>query len=146
MAGLMNRRLLLRILLLSAGAAVLMVALKYFELSVFAGQTDIKVYVTIIGVLFLGIGLLTGLHFRRKSQVAAAVSQPPPVHPNELLSNRENEVLQCIAMGLTNRETAEKLFVSENTVKKHLNSIYSKMGVNRRTQALSKAKELGILD
>ena len=60
------------------------------------------------------------------------------------LTNREIEVLRLIAKGATNREIADQLVVSEGTVKNHLSSIFSKMGVRDRTQAALKARELGL--
>ncbi len=63
----------------------------------------------------------------------------------EPLSARELEVLGLIAEGLSNREIAAKLYLSLNTVKVHSSNIYGKLGVNSRTQALAKAKTLGIL-
>jgi len=63
----------------------------------------------------------------------------------ELLSEREIEVLQHIAAGLTNREIAEKLYLSVYTVKAHARSIYDKLDAHSRTQAAARARELGIL-
>jgi LuxR family transcriptional regulator, maltose regulon positive regulatory protein len=64
----------------------------------------------------------------------------------ESLSEREREILGLIAAGLTNREIGEKLFISTETVKKHSGSIYAKLGVDHRTQAVARARELHILD
>jgi LuxR family maltose regulon positive regulatory protein len=64
----------------------------------------------------------------------------------EPLSNRELEVLQLIAEGLTNQEVGSKLFLSLNTVKVHTRNIFSKLRVNNRTQAVSKARALGLLN
>jgi LuxR family maltose regulon positive regulatory protein len=63
----------------------------------------------------------------------------------EPLSERELEVLQLIAEGLTNQEVATRLFLSLNTVKVHARNIYGKLGVNSRTQAAAKARALGLL-
>jgi DNA-binding NarL/FixJ family response regulator len=63
----------------------------------------------------------------------------------ESLTAREQEVLRLIAAGLTNREIAEALVVSPETVKKHTGSIYSKLGVSNRTQAAARARELDML-
>jgi len=63
----------------------------------------------------------------------------------EPLTERELEVLQLIAKGLTNQEIASKLYLSLNTVKAHTRSIYGKFSVNSRTQAIARARSLGIL-
>jgi LuxR family maltose regulon positive regulatory protein len=75
-------------------------------------------------------------------------STKPQVSEAELiepLSERELEVLQLIAEGLTNREIASRLFLSLNTVKAHTRNIYGKLGVHNRTQSVAKAKALGVL-
>jgi LuxR family maltose regulon positive regulatory protein len=63
----------------------------------------------------------------------------------EPLTERELEVLQFIAEGLTNREVGERLYLTANTVKAHARTIYSKLGVNNRTQAVAKGRSLGII-
>jgi LuxR family maltose regulon positive regulatory protein len=63
----------------------------------------------------------------------------------EPLSARELEVLELISGGLTNREIASRLFISLNTVKAHTRNIYGKLGVHNRTQAVARARALGIL-
>ena len=67
---------------------------------------------------------------------------PWPVEP---LSERELEVLRMVAAGLTNREIGERLFIAVSTVKSHTNSIYGKLGVKNRTQAVARARELDLL-
>jgi DNA-binding CsgD family transcriptional regulator len=127
-------------------AAVLIFLIRHFELSFLSGQLSTTTYVSIIGILFLAVGLYLGLRLRKKAQ---PVSPPDPALPevpaNDLLTARESEVLSCLAEGLSNREIAERLFISENTVKKHLNNLYTKLEVNRRVQAVGRARELGLL-
>jgi LuxR family maltose regulon positive regulatory protein len=70
----------------------------------------------------------------------------PPAQPLiEPLSPRELEVLQLIAQGLSNREIAEQLFVALTTIKGHNRRIYGKLQVQRRTEAVARARELGLL-
>lgn len=73
----------------------------------------------------------------------AAPAQPaaPPAEP---LSDREISVLKLVAAGRTNREVAEELFVAEGTVKAHLASIYRKLGVHSRAEAVSRAANLNL--
>jgi ATP/maltotriose-dependent transcriptional regulator MalT len=61
------------------------------------------------------------------------------------LTERERQVLQLIAEGMTNKEIAQELILSVGTVKVHAHNIYGKLGVSGRTQAIAKARELGIL-
>jgi DNA-binding NarL/FixJ family response regulator len=73
--------------------------------------------------------------------VAEAV---PTAATETSLSQREREVLQRLAEGLSNKEIARALSVSENTVKTHLANLYAKLGVGRRTEALKVARQLGL--
>jgi LuxR family maltose regulon positive regulatory protein len=75
----------------------------------------------------------------------AAPLQPPTPELVEPLSEQELRVLQLVASGLSNRETAEELYVTVGTVKKHLNNIFGKLGVSSRTQAVARARELNLL-
>ncbi|KPA88315.1 ATP-dependent transcriptional regulator [Pseudomonas asplenii] len=68
-----------------------------------------------------------------------------PSHPSEQLSARELAVLQLIAQGCSNQEISDQLFISLHTVKTHASHINSKLGVERRTQAVARAQDLGLL-
>lgn len=70
---------------------------------------------------------------------------PAAVAEEHQLSARELEVLQHLAQGLTNQEIADRLFVSVNTAKTHLANLYHKLGVQRRTQAVARARQLGLI-
>jgi LuxR family maltose regulon positive regulatory protein len=96
---------------------------------------------------------------RRSRGAGEKASPPPPLPPRspapieplrppaltELLSERELEVLRLIAVGLTNREIAETLVIALGTAKAHTASIYAKLDVHNRTQAVARARELGLL-
>ena len=82
-------------------------------------------------------GLLSELGLEPQASATSATDNP--------LSQRELEVLQLIALGNSNLEIADRLFISLHTVKTHARRIHSKLGVERRTQAVAKAKTLGLM-
>ena len=63
----------------------------------------------------------------------------------EHLTEREADVLRLLAAGLSNQEIAEQLYLSEGTVKTHTHNLYSKLGVQSRTRAIARAKELNLI-
>jgi LuxR family maltose regulon positive regulatory protein len=79
---------------------------------------------------------------KRKTALSAAAAVQPPTEP---LSQRELEVLQLIAQGLSNSEISERLFLALDTVKGHNRKIFEKLQVQRRTEAVARARELGLL-
>jgi LuxR family maltose regulon positive regulatory protein len=84
--------------------------------------------------------------FEAEKQKSEGKSYLPPAQPLiEPLSERELEVLQLIAQGLSNREIGERLFLSLNTVKVHARNIYGKLDVHSRTHAIARSQELGLL-
>ena len=91
-------------------------------------------------------GVSTALTQALLERLPAASREPQEiVAHNESLSSRELSVLQLIAQGCSNQEISERLFISLHTVKTHASHINSKLGVERRTQAVARAKELGVL-
>jgi LuxR family maltose regulon positive regulatory protein len=89
--------------------------------------------------------LLAALPVAEPEQTAPSETQTAEPDLVEPLSERELEVLQLIAKGLTNPEIASRLFLSVNTVKAHSRNIYGKLGVHSRTQAIARSRILGIL-
>jgi LuxR family maltose regulon positive regulatory protein len=71
--------------------------------------------------------------------------EPAALPGGETLSPRELEVLRLVAAGLTNQEIADQLVIAPGTAKRHTINIYGKLGVNNRTQAVAKARELKLL-
>jgi LuxR family transcriptional regulator, maltose regulon positive regulatory protein len=62
------------------------------------------------------------------------------------LSTREHEVLTLMAAGHPNKAIAEELFITVDTVKRHISHVFDKLGVGNRTQAVARARDLGLLD
>ncbi|HNT24002.1 MAG TPA: LuxR C-terminal-related transcriptional regulator [Anaerolineales bacterium] len=89
------------------------------------------------------VALIRGL--APSSALAGRIASPVPASVTALiepLSNRELDVLRLLAAGLSNPEIAERLYISLNTVKAHVKSIFAKLGVHNRSQALLRAQEL----
>lgn len=103
-----------------------------------------EIYIVLIAMLFTVLGIWVG---RRLT----STSRPASFERNEQalnylgISDREFEVLELLAEGLSNKEIATRLFVSPNTVKTHVARLYEKLDVSRRTQAVGKARELRMI-
>jgi LuxR family maltose regulon positive regulatory protein len=82
---------------------------------------------------------------RIKEETTLSIEQIQPAHLAEPLSEREQEVLRLLATELSSTEIAQKLFVSMNTVRSHIKSIYSKLNVHSRYEAMERARELKLL-
>lgn len=111
----------------------------------------IKNWIPIIALFIAVIAFIIYLQLQKKIVVqnpAESIDlreQSNTVGEQNILSQREYEVLKLIAGGLTNKEIAEQLFVSINTVKSHIQRIFEKLEVQNRTQAIVRARELKIL-
>jgi DNA-binding CsgD family transcriptional regulator len=134
---------------------VLIALLKWSEYRFLVLEHSVEVYGGLIAATFAVLGIWLGVKLTGKQkeivvkEVPLAVGQPfvPDEQKREDLSitPRELEILQLIAKGMSNREIAEKLFVSENTVKTHSSRVFDKLGARRRTQAVQLGKEFGLL-
>jgi DNA-binding CsgD family transcriptional regulator len=107
-------------------------------------------YAVALGVLFLAAGIWVGSRVLARSRPAEASSGSKlaaieTVTRTDELTPREAEVLQLLAEGLSNQQIADRLYVSLSTVKTHISNLYSKLGAERRTQALARARALGWL-
>lgn len=89
--------------------------------------------------------LLIGLGSKVENNPSPAVANPIRRTKINILSGREQELLQLLASGLSNREISQRLVVSEGTVKVHFRNIYGKLGINNRSQAVIKARELNLV-
>ena len=130
---------------------VLIALLKWIEYSFLIKDHAMEVYGGIIAVLFTVLGIWLGLKLTRKKEVVVVKEVVPVFQLDEDklkalgISKREYEILTLIAEGHSNQEIAEKLFVSPNTIKTHSSNLFAKLDASRRTQAVQKAKTLGII-
>jgi ATP/maltotriose-dependent transcriptional regulator MalT len=118
-------------------------------------EHSVEIYSGLIAALFAGVGIWLGLKLTGKKEVLVVkevtVPATVPFALNEQrlkdlgITKRELEILELIAQGMSNREIADKLFVSENTVKTHSSRVFDKLNAKRRTQAVQIAKEIGLL-
>ena len=109
-----------------------------------SGDTSVEISIAVIAVVFFFIGI----YINKKSLHKNTIDQKTVNHQKikELnISNREYEVLCEIAKGLSNQEIADKLFVSESTIKTHVSNILVKLNAKRRTQAIQISKDLQLL-
>ncbi len=90
-----------------------------------------------------GFGLMPAAWTSRP--VEAAVNWASGDGPDEPLTTREQDVLELLSLGLSNKRIAERLGISEHTVKFHVNAIYGKLGASTRTEAVNRALRRGLL-
>jgi two-component system, NarL family, response regulator LiaR len=135
------------ILIYGVALAALTGILKFIEYRYFVRDLSLEFYLGVVAILFAGLGVWAGLRLTRRKVVIAS----PNFKLNEPelrrlgISKREYEVLELMAQGLSNQEIADKLFVSLNTVKTHSSNLFMKLDARRRTQAVRRAKEFGLL-
>jgi len=156
-----RKKLVINALVYGLLGGLLIAALKFIEYRFIVLEHSIEIYGGLIALLFASVGIWLGLKITRKEQVIVdhqviverevLVPAGAPFALNEqrvqelAITKRELEILGLIAQGLSNREIAEKLFVSENTVKTHSSRVFDKLSAKRRTQAVQRGKELGLI-
>jgi DNA-binding CsgD family transcriptional regulator len=150
------------VLIFGLVGGLLIATLQYTEYRFVVIEHSVELYSALIAILFATFGIWLGLRItrNRKTIVVTKVLAPgsgrgaepaSPFTPNLTqqkslgVTARELEILTLIARGLSNREIAAQLFVSENTVKTHCSRAFNKLGATRRTQAVRRGKELGLL-
>lgn len=133
------------ILIYGLSLAALVFLLEYFEYRYFVRDLSTEAFIFIIALMFAGLGLWVGQKLTAPKKVSIEFHKNKKALDYLGISERELEVLELVAEGLSNKEIAGKLFVSINTVKTHLSRLYEKLEVNRRTQAVEKAKSLRLI-
>jgi len=154
LSGSSRRRALLGILLYGLVGGLLITILKLIEYRFLVIEHSLEIYGGLVATIFAALGIWLGLTLtRRKSDpiVSHPSEAPSPFSPDAArlaqlgITPRELEILGLIAAGLSNREIADRLFVSENTVKTHSSRVFDKLGARRRTQAVVLAKEARLI-
>ena len=149
----MAARLKKTVLLYGLLGGALIALLKLVEYRYLVIEHSLEIYGGIVALVFAVVGIWLGQKLTRERVVDREVRVLVPVARDgpfvrdlakvaELgLTPRELEILEAMAAGLSNKEIAERLFVSENTVKTHAARLFSKLSAKRRTQAVQLAKE-----
>jgi len=150
-----RRRAVRDMLLYGVFGGVLIALLKLTEYRFLVVEHSVEIYGGLIAALFAGLGIWLGLKLTRTRERIVVKEVPvragEPFVPDEKkrenlgITRRELEILELIAQGMSNREIAGRLFVSENTVKTHSSRVFDKLGAKRRTQAVQFGKEFGLL-
>lgn len=143
------------ILIYGICGGVLILVLRLIEYRFLILQHSFEIYGGLIAVIFVLLGIWLGLKLTRKEEVVVLKEVPVPAAQTFVINEakllflgitpRELEILQLIAKGMSNREIAETLFVSENTVKTHSSRLFEKLSAKRRTQAVQIGKEMGLI-
>jgi ATP/maltotriose-dependent transcriptional regulator MalT len=143
------------ILIYGVLGGILITFLKLIEYRFLVMERSIEIYGALIAALFAALGIWLGLKLTRPKEKIVVreilVTAGAPFVRNDTkldelgITKRELEILDLIAQGLSNREIADKLFVSENTVKTHSSRLFDKLSARRRTQAVQIGKELGLI-
>jgi len=149
------------VLLYGLLGGLLVAVLKVVEYRFLVLEHSLEIYGGIIAAIFSALGIWLGLKLTRPREtvitreVPVEVRVPVPTagpfvrdqaRVEQLgLTPRELDILEAMAAGLSNREIAERLFVSENTVKTHAGRVFDKLAAKRRTQAVQLAKEAGLI-
>ena len=143
------------VLLYGLLAGVLIAVLRLIEYRWLVVEHSVEIYGGLVAAVFASLGIWLGLRLTRRVEtvVVREVMVTAPVNferdQGKLealgITPRELEILQLIAEGLSNREIAERVCVSENTVKTHSSRVFDKLGARRRTQAVQMGKEFRLI-
>ena len=146
------------VLIFGLVGGLLIVTLQLTQYRFLIIEHSVELYSALVAILFSAFGIWLGLRITRRREtivikevIIPAANSAAPFTPNTAqqqslgITARELEILTLVARGLSNREIATQLFVSENTVKTHCARAFSKLGAARRTQAVQRGKELGLL-
>lgn len=143
------------VLLFGLLGGVLIAVLKLLEYRFLVVERSLEIYAGLVALLFSILGIWLGLRLTRTRETVVVREVVVPAggpftrntgRQEELgITPRELEILELIAAGLSTREIAEQLAVAENTVKTHSGRLFTKLSAVRRTQAVKRAREAGLI-
>ena len=144
-----------QVLLYGLLGGVLITGLKLVEYRFLVVEHSLEIYSGIVAAVFAALGIWLGLKLTRTKEILVVPDSSTPAGAPFVANSdrveklgitpRELEILGLIATGLSTREIAEKIYVSENTVKTHSSRVLEKLNARRRTQAVQIGKQLGII-
>jgi DNA-binding CsgD family transcriptional regulator len=151
----MKKQVIIYGLIYGVASGLLIFLLRLIEFRFLVIEHSVEIYGGLIALLFVSLGIWLGLKLTRRKEVLVVkevrvpVNEPFVVDESRVkglgITKRELEILELMATGLSNREIADKLFVSENTVKTHSSRLFDKLSAKRRTQAVQIGKEMGLI-
>jgi NarL family two-component system response regulator LiaR len=143
------------VLLYGLLGGVLIAGLRVIEYRWLVVEHSVEIYGALIAAVFASVGIWLGLGLTRHRTTVVVREVPVPAPLNFVrderkldalgITPRELEILELIAAGLSNKEIAERVHVSENTVKTHSSRVFDKLGARRRTQAVQLGKEFRLI-
>ena len=138
------------VLLYGLLGGVLIAGLRLTEYRFLVVERSLGIYGGLVAALFAGLGIWLGVRLTQPKQTVVVSEQLPAEVDHARIAAmritpREHEILTLMAEGMSNREIAGKLFLSENTVKTHSSRLFEKLNARRRTQAVQIAKRAGLI-
>lgn len=144
------------IIIYGSSLAALLFLLKWLEWRFIIVNYAFEIYAGFLAVIFTALGIWLALKLSKPKTTIITVEKEIRASTNNFvlneralhemgISKRELEVLVLMAHGLSNQEIARRLFVSLNTIKTHSSKVFEKLEVQRRTQAIEKAKRLSLI-
>ncbi len=139
-----SRQTLRTILIYGAALAAGSLGLQWLQYKLLIRAHPMEAWLVLLAVAFMALGIWVGVRLSHRRTVSEF---EPNVRARETLgiSDRELEVLELLAAGQSNKEIANQLKLSPNTVKTHIARLFDKLEVRRRTEAILRARELGMI-
>ena len=134
-----------RVVLYAIALALAVAGLEWLEYRYVTRVFPTEIYIVLLATGFAGLGLWAGQRLTRRREPAPGFERNDAAVRSLGLTPRECEVLELLAAGRSTKERARQLGISPNTAKTHLARIYEKLAVQRRTQAIHKARELALI-